>query len=245
VARSLAVERPMFTTRPLYLQVRDALLGRITSGEWLPGNSLPNEIMLGQELGVSSGTVRKALDVLESERLLVRRQGRGTFVTEVGKEADGGRLNTIRNADNTIPATRVVDASLAVGPASGEEAERLHVAPGAIVFRVERRSVIGERRFMVEFACLPQARFPGLDEAGHPSFVITELAQRYRVPLGRATERISISTARAELAAWFGMSETEPLLLLERVVFDVDDAPVEWRRAFCRFEGEHYVAEIA
>src|SRR5690606_30748158 len=68
--------------RPLYLQVRDVLVQRIVVGHWKPGAPLPNETHLAQQLGISSGTVRKALDLMEVERIVTRRQGRGTFVND-------------------------------------------------------------------------------------------------------------------------------------------------------------------
>ena len=71
-----------FDVRPKYMQLRDVLLDRLRSGEWRVGRSIPNEGELAREYLVSQGTVRKALDQLEHERLLVRMQGRGTFVTE-------------------------------------------------------------------------------------------------------------------------------------------------------------------
>ena len=68
--------------RPLYLQVRDVLVQRIVVGHWKPGATLPNETQLAQQLGISIGTVRKALDLMEVERIVTRRQGRGTFVND-------------------------------------------------------------------------------------------------------------------------------------------------------------------
>jgi len=68
-----------FSTRPLYLQVRDALGERIAGGEWKPSTAIPNEGDLARQFGVSPGTMRKALDLLEAERLLTRRQGRGNL----------------------------------------------------------------------------------------------------------------------------------------------------------------------
>ena len=65
---------------PLYVEVRDTVLGRISTGAWKPGEMLPSESAIGQELGVSQGTVRKALDDLAAQNLVVRRQGKGTFV---------------------------------------------------------------------------------------------------------------------------------------------------------------------
>src|SRR5262245_39030562 len=74
---SAAMTVGRFSTRPLHLQLRDALLGRIVAGEWQVGARMPSESKLAQEYGVSPDTVRKALDLLERERVLTRRQGRG------------------------------------------------------------------------------------------------------------------------------------------------------------------------
>ena len=76
-----------FSIQPLYLQLRDALAERIASGEWKSGDIIPNEVDLARELGVSQGTVRRSLDLLESEHVVTRRQGRGTFVNDPGSQA--------------------------------------------------------------------------------------------------------------------------------------------------------------
>ena len=66
--------------RPLYRQVKELLMKRLSDGSWTPGQLLPSEPDIAADLGVSPGTVRKALDEMSAESLLVRRQGRGTFV---------------------------------------------------------------------------------------------------------------------------------------------------------------------
>ena len=88
-----------FSTRPLYLQLRDALAERIAHGEWKPGNAIPNESDLAREFGVSSGTMRKALDMMEGEHLLTRRQGRGTFVNDQSSDEMAMRFNNVRSKD--------------------------------------------------------------------------------------------------------------------------------------------------
>src|SRR5262245_2214017 len=88
-----------FQVRPLYLQVRDALLERIKDGRWKPGANLPSEIDLYRQLGVSLGTLRKALSVLESEQIIVREPGRGTFVRDHQAGHGLGRFHPIRGTD--------------------------------------------------------------------------------------------------------------------------------------------------
>ncbi len=65
---------------PLYAQVRELIVGRIHSGEWQPGALIPGDAQLAQEYDVSQGTVRKAIDSLVDDRLVTRRQGKGTFL---------------------------------------------------------------------------------------------------------------------------------------------------------------------
>src|SRR3546814_5348116 len=72
--------------KPRYQQVKDRLIGRLIGSYWKPGDLLPSEMQLAEELGVSQGTVRKALDEMTADNLLVRRQGRGTYVAEHDQE---------------------------------------------------------------------------------------------------------------------------------------------------------------
>src|SRR5262245_24638229 len=85
--------------RPLYLLVRDSLAGRIAAREWKPNCAIPSESDLAREFGVSAGTMRKALEFMETERLLRRRQGRGTFVNDQASDEILVRYSNIRTAD--------------------------------------------------------------------------------------------------------------------------------------------------
>src|ERR671933_339175 len=130
--------------RPLYRQVRELLVRRLAEGVWQPGQLLPSEGQLAAELGVSQGTVRKALDALTADSLLVRRQGRGTFVAEHDDQQSVFRFFKLRpdTEGGGIPDSRVL--SIAEGAANGDERERLDLARSARVVRIERlRSVAG------------------------------------------------------------------------------------------------------
>src|SRR5918912_1275476 len=110
--------------RPLYRQVRELLVRRLAEGVWQPGQLLPSEGQLAAELGVSQGTVRKALDALTAERLLVRRQGRGTFVAEHDEHGTFHFFKLMPDAGTpSFPESRVVRVREA--PADARERERL------------------------------------------------------------------------------------------------------------------------
>src|SRR4249920_240921 len=104
-----------FSTRPLYLQVRDALAERVATGQWKPGACIPNENDLAREFGVSSGTMRKALDLLEDQSLLTRRQGRGTFVNDQSSDALVYRFDNVHGSDGKPLVDRVDSISLTEG----------------------------------------------------------------------------------------------------------------------------------
>src|SRR3972149_6571308 len=89
------------STKPPYLQLRDARAERISAGAWKPGAVIPNESDLAREFGVSAGTMRKALDMMEAERLLTRRQGRGTFVNDQSSDELAARFSNLRAPDGS------------------------------------------------------------------------------------------------------------------------------------------------
>lgn len=234
-----------FSTRPLYLQLRDALAERVAAGEWKPGTAIPNEGDLAREFGVSAGTMRKALDLLEDEHLVTRRQGRGTFVNDQNSEEMAARFCNVRKPDGRRIVSRFKQVSVSEGTANELECARLQIAPKDRVFRAERIRLDQERPFMVETLSIPAALFPQFDvsEAGVPH--ITELAQRYGILLGKAEERVSVETASGDIAKALGLPVGAPVAVLDRVVFSLHDRrPVEWRVGRCHLAGGHYLAEM-
>jgi GntR family transcriptional regulator len=233
-----------FSTRPLYLQLRDALAERIAQGEWKPGTAIPNESDLAREFGVSSGTMRKALDMMEGEHLLTRRQGRGTFVNDQASDAMALRFSNIRDRSGERVTGRVKTSEISEGKATDKERDRLALQPNEAVYRVRRVRLHNDRPFMVEETSFPAALFPGLTGMKSPSHRITVLAQEYGLLLGKAEERISIGRAQPAVAADLGIAPDSSLLVVDRVVHGLDSRPVEWRIGYCHFADQYYLAEI-
>jgi GntR family transcriptional regulator len=234
-----------FSTRPLYLQLRDALAERVAAGEWKPGTAIPNEGDLAREFGVSAGTMRKALDLLEDEHLVTRRQGRGTFVNDQNSEELAVRFCNVRKPDGRRIVGRFRNVSLTEATASEMECARLQITPQDRVFRAERIRLDQERPFMVEALSIPAALFPDFAVSVGALPHVTELAQRYGILLGKAEERVSVETASGEIAKTLGIAVGAPVAVLDRVVFALDDRrPVEWRIGRCHLGAGHYLAEM-
>jgi GntR family transcriptional regulator len=227
-------------TQPLYLQLRDALAARIACGEWKPGIAIPSEGDLAREVGVSKGTMRKSLDLLEGEGLLIRRQGRGTFVVDPGSQGPGQRFNNFRLANGAPADGNASTLDIAVAEASTSECERLQLTTGDKVYRIRRIRLRQDRAFMIERVSLPVALFPQLVERRLRSHRLVEIAQAYSVLLGNSVECVLAGTCSPSAAEALNTGLGTPVLILDRVIRTRDGRPAEWRRAECVLNGMHY-----
>jgi GntR family transcriptional regulator len=234
-----------FATRPLYLQVRDVLAARIASQEWKPSMALPNEGDLAREFGVSSGTMRKALDLLETERLLTRRQGRGTYVNDQASNDLSSRFTKIWGLKGEHVTGDVSLVHIEEADANEAECFRLRLKPSDRVHRVQRLRAYKDEPFLMENITLPAELFPGLSERKNTPPRIVALAQEFGILLGKCEERVYVGTAAADVAQHLRLAQDAPVLVLDRVIFDLESRPVEWRLGRGNFVGKYYLAEFA
>lgn len=231
--------------RPLYRQVKDLLLRRIGDGVWAPGALIPSEQQIAAELGVSQGTVRKALDELTSERLLTRRQGRGTFVAR----HDEARI--LFQFFKIVP-----DSGVAIFPESelrrtenarADEEERrvLNLEPGDRVVRITRIRSLGGKPVISEYLSLPARLFPGLGEDIPIENNLYELySSRFGITVSGGQERVKAIVAPADDAQLLGLAPGAPVLAIDRVAVALDGTPVEWRRTLCQTADCAYVSDL-
>lgn len=228
-------------SRPLYLQVRDLLLGRVTSGEWRPGNSLPNENLLAQQLGVSIGTIRKALDLLEKDHVLVRRQGHGTFVRDYAERPL--RFSSIADLAGERVVGEVRVKSVELIRADQLVADRLGILDEG-VHRIERvRSHLG-RPYVTEISWLPENLYPSLPR-DWSTFAISSLAQMNSIIVDYGEEHVQAVTATADDVLDLELPEGTPILKLDRIIFSSRRRPLEWRVSRCDLRNERFVVRYA
>lgn len=226
--------------QPLYMQLRDVLLRRISSGEWSPGQSIPNEIELARQYGLSSGTVRKALDWLDHAKIIVRIQGRGTFIQDPSGKAFVSWYERLRNADGTPHSGEVGTAHVIEAEANAQECKRLNLKPGSLVRRTTRLHLLNGNPYMIETSVVASALFPLHPDAARADHTLLELAKICGVMLGKGTEHISAENATEEMAALLACADRDALLRLDRTVFTINDQPAEWRLAYSRLSGQYY-----
>jgi len=226
-------EPQKFSRRPLYLQVRDLLVQRIAQGEWKPGSMLPSEDELARQLGVSMGTMRKALDGLEEERLVVRRQGRGTSVVDQASDAMLNRFDSITDESGKLIGSEIELLRQVVRHADAAEQKRLQLAPTETVLHVVRLRGDQGRPLMYEEASVALSRLPGFDAADAGSRHLLAVAQKCGVHLASAEEEVRLTQAPPTVATHLGLEPGTALLQLDRVVVTDEGQPVEWRVALC------------
>jgi GntR family transcriptional regulator len=234
-----------FAKRPLYLQVRDAIAQRIVSGEWKPNRIIPNESELARQFGVSSGTMRKALDLAESEHLLTRRQGWGTSVNDQSSGEQAARYSNIRNRDGKRIVGDVEVLEILETTANERDGRRLRRRTQERVHRIRRVWSVQGKPYMVEDVVMPAKMFPGLATREDASLHLAALAQRFGVLLGDGEERITVNSVAPDVAEALQVEAGTTVMRLDRVVCTLNGVPAEWRLAQCLMEeGRHYLTKF-
>lgn len=219
---------PVFTG-PLYAQVAGVFRGKICAKEWTPAEPLPNEALLAKTIGVSVGTVRKALEILEDERLIYRRQGRGTFVVDISEDSELERFSNLVIGGKKIKAD-AAKLTAVQGAATWEECERLNLRKGDAVIRFEGVWTAGDMIKVAERTSVPNSRFQGLEkrEIGSAQSLYAVYRKYYGIIIGRVAEHVSCVNADENLAAALGVRKDQALLRMDRVSRAVGGGPVEW-----------------
>ncbi|WP_336492629.1 GntR family transcriptional regulator [Methylobacterium nigriterrae] len=233
--------------QPLYVQVKDSLVKRIGSGSWKPGEMLPSENELAAEYQVSQGTVRKALMALEADRLIVRRQGRGTYVARHSRDETLFQFFRIVGPDNRrlTPTSRVL--SHRKQRASNEQAARLNIEPGSMLHAIIRVRSLDQAPAIFERVFVPVALMPDLrvqaNEVMEEEMYVT-YQEKFGISIARASERLAAVSATSEEAKLLNLNTGAPLLEIMRVAYDVNARAVELRISRCNTDHARYAAEV-
>lgn len=242
----MATSAPTF--QPLYRQIKALLERSLDAGEWAPGAAIPSESDLARRFGASQGTVRKAIAALASENLVVRRQGKGTFVATHTEEATSlFRFLRIRRDDEAseYPSSRVIDLRRA--RASVEAARMLDIKAGDPVHVIRRVLEYGGEPAVLDEITLPAGLFRGITKAkldAYQGSMYSFFETQFGVRMVKAREKLRAVAADAASAKLLGVKTGEPVLAVDRVTSTYGGRPVEWRRGLCTTKRYHYFNEI-
>ncbi len=239
--------QPSPTFQPLYRQIKARLTERLSAGEWRPGEPIPSEIELAQRFSVSQGTVRKAVGELAGENVLVRRQGRGTFVASHAHARAQLSFLRLTPDDGGVETIEAQLIDLRRVRADAASASLLELPAGASLVRLRRTLSINGERMLFEEVRVPADLFQGLDAdvvERHRCMLYSMYESAYHVKIVAAEERLKAVGADADTAAILAVEAGAALLMMERVAYTYDRKPVELRRGFCNTVRHHYANEI-
>ncbi|MBJ7311781.1 GntR family transcriptional regulator [Rugamonas sp. CCM 8940] len=227
---------------PLYQQLQRALREAIDKRLFGPDEALPAERQLATDLSISRITVRKAIDGLVEEGLLVRRPGSGNFInTRIEKNfAKLTSFSEDMRARGRDP--RSVWLKRAEGTVTPEEALRLRLSPGAAVFRFHRIRYADEVPMCLEYATIVAACLPSIEAVQVSMYDALERAGNRPV---RALQRLSALLLNAEQAALLQANQGDAGLAVERLGFLRDGRAVEFCRSIFRGDMYDFVAELS
>jgi len=240
-----APDSPAF--QPLYRQIKELITQSLVSGEWGPGDPIPSEFDLAGRFNVSQGTVRKAVSELAEEKLLVRQQGRGTFVASHAQERS--QFPFLRLTPDAGQRSELSAALLDLRRVRGDSASirLLGLAPGSSVYVLRRILRLTDKPVCYEEIRLPAGRFHGLTAQvveQHECMLYSMYEGRFGLRVLRAEERIKAVAAPEQAVAALGTPKAMPMLQIERVAFTYGGEACELRRSYNDTRQHHYWNEI-
>jgi len=236
------------TFSPLYRQIKDLIMRSLESGEWGPGDAIPSESELAARFNVSQGTVRKAIDEMAADNLLVRRQGKGTFVATHNDPRSFFRFLRIAPNEGELQSEHdSIPIECWRAKAGADVARTLGLEQGAPIIILRRLLKFGDEPVVFDEIYLPGDQFQDLTldilkESDKSLYSLFE--SRYGVRMIRADERLRAVSADRVSADLLKVPEGSPLLLVERVTFTYGNKPVEWRRGFYSTQNYYYHNEL-
>ena len=220
---------------PLYHQLRELLSEKIESGEWLPGRQLPSEPDLAREFGVSRATVRQAMQLLESQGLVERIQGKGTFV---------GRPKFANDLMFMFSPTRGMTNNKSVPVMQVQHLERIHPSPSVAarlgisvdeyVFELKRRVVVDGEPLLLVRNWLIADRFPDLDKKFKNDSVLQTLLTHYGLEAMQQHKEVEVTILDEDEAADLSARAGSPALLVTYLTRPVGGEVFEYRKVVVR-----------
>ncbi|NPC57123.1 GntR family transcriptional regulator [Caenimonas sp. S4] len=241
---------------PLFRQAKRELQRVVESGRYGPGETLPSETVIATALGVSIGTLRKAVDELVHEHVLVRRQGKGTFVALHNDARFLFQFFHVEPRDEFPVADdlrereypQVECVGFARGRADEAEAAALRIRPGDPVVRIANRLSLAGRPVVHDRLVVAAQTFRGLSEKRfreRPSTIYNLYQTDHGITVLRARERARARSADRETARILGVAVGLPVLEVHRVALTFGDKPVEYRISTINTASHDYVSLLA
>lgn len=226
---------------PLYHKVYLLIKQRLVAGKYAHDLPMPGENALAAEFGVSRLTIRRSLETLEAEGLIERRQGRGTFAAPPADDGHAADIDTLMaHLDQMGMQTQVRLLDLQTVPAGAQAAEKLALAPGALIDRSIRVRSYGDLPFSYLTTHVPHEIGRHIPRELLASRPLLAIFRDLGIEVAHAEQAISATLAEPAAAEALDVPVGSALLNLHRLVRDATGRPVEWLHALYRPDRYEY-----
>lgn len=232
---------------PLYREVKRQLMDALAGGEWKPGDAISSERRLAERYGVSIGTIRRAIDELVAENMLIRQQGRGTFVASHNRDRLLFYFFHVVPQDGAkeYPVVRLL--AFAKAKADKLASETLQIAIGDPIFKIRNLLSLSGEPVIVDDIVVSAARFPGMTERAfrdRPSTVYNLYQDAFGISVVRTVERLRAASVDHDVCGLLHVAAGAPLLEIRRVALTYSDVPVELRISHVNTARHEYWSEL-
>lgn len=232
---------------PLYIKIADDLIARIEAGDLSPGDKLPPERQLSDILGINRMTLRRSLNVLQSQGLIVRKHGIGTFIAEpkIDRRVDTVfRFTTGMINRGFTPQAELI--SINQSQVDTKVAKDLALPASSRIFKILRLRSINHEPVMIETYQIPVIHFPGIDRFDLENRSIYEVMEsEYGIKIARARQSFEPVKSTDFESDLLRIAVGDPLMLERRISYDVDNLPVEVGKDRYRGDRFRFVTENA
>lgn len=232
---------------PLYVQIAGSLLDRIESGQLSPGDRLPPERELSEMLSVNRMTVRRALNMLEGQGLLLRRRGDGTYVSQPKIERQASQVFPFtKGMENRgfKPGTKLITFEKRLSETF--VAKQLRLPVSTPVFRVIRLRLLNQEPVMLEEFTIPAHLFPDFEQHDLSNRSLYEIFKtEYNISINQARQSLEPVIASEYEAGLLEIEAGAPLMLERRLAFNDQEQPVEYSKDLYRGDRFRFITEVA
>ena len=233
--------------KPLYSQIKTLLIQNLICGEWRAGEMIPSEFELAERYKVSQGTARRAIESLSAENIVIRRQGRGTFVAIDIADGIKQRFLRLTSVDGKKELLQSELISYKKGKADEYIGRILGIKVGASTIEIKRLLTFSGVPLIYDCLIVPATSFKGLNVRcveKYKGSMYGLYDKEFGVYVMRTQEHIKAVVASGDVAKALGLKENEPLLSVERISFTYGNQPIEWRLGLCVTDNHHYINEL-
>jgi GntR family transcriptional regulator len=232
---------------PLYQRLRDQLAQQIANNRWRPGEAIPTEAVLSAEYCLSTGTVRKAIDMLVKDNILERQQGRGTFIRRPQFQSSLFRFFRFQTAagERQVPESRILSIEPMTAPSA--VAQALSLAPESPVIRLMRLRLLDAQPVLAEEIWLPRIQFQALLDLdlGQQGPLLYPIYEEFcGQVIAYAEETLTADLVSEVHARLLQIPVNSPVVVIERLARNYAGQPLEWRRSRGHASHFRYSVEI-